>query len=101
MRRRFLTRVGLCVVAICITTLCRMGVSPWPMFYTCPAAVKIVTGSFHGMLRVYFPHQREYKIEDLMLEQDLGEPILQVATGRFMPYVDQRSSHDVLYTVSL
>ena len=52
-------------------------------------AAKIVTGSYHGMLRVYFPHQREYKIEDLMLEQDLGKPILQVAAGRFIPYVQR------------
>lgn len=53
-------------------------------------AAKIVTGSYHGMLRIYFPHQREYKIEDLMLEQDLGHPILQIECGKFLPYVENR-----------
>jgi Bardet-Biedl syndrome 9 protein len=48
-------------------------------------AVKIVVGSYNGMLRVFQPRQKEYNVQDLLLEQSLGEPILQVAIGRFAP----------------
>lgn len=48
-------------------------------------AVKIVVGSYNGMLRVFLPRQKEYNVQDLLLEQSLGEPILQVAVGRFSP----------------
>ncbi len=48
-------------------------------------AEKIVTGSFSGMLRIYFPRSRGYRIEDLMVEQSLGKPILQVEIGKFIP----------------
>lgn len=44
---------------------------------------KIVTGSLSGYLRIYYPRTAEYKIEDLMLEQQLGEPIIQVEVGNF------------------
>lgn len=47
--------------------------------------VKIVTGSLNGILRVYYPTQNEFKIEHLLLEEDLGQPILQVAIGYFIP----------------
>ena len=39
---------------------------------------KIVTGSLSGYLRIFHPKTSDYKIEDLMIEQQLGEPILQV-----------------------
>ena len=45
---------------------------------------KIVTGSLHGMLRVYFPRQNEYRIEDLVLEAQLDAPILQLLAGKFV-----------------
>lgn len=45
---------------------------------------KIVTGSFQGTLRMYNPKQREYKIEDLILEKNLDLPILQLGAGRFV-----------------
>jgi Bardet-Biedl syndrome 9 protein len=45
---------------------------------------KIITGSFSGLLRIYYPRQPEYRIEDLMIEQNLGMPILQVSAGRFI-----------------
>lgn len=48
-------------------------------------SIKIVTGSFQGMLRVHHPAQANYRIEDLLLEHDLGAPILQVSIGRFIP----------------
>ena len=38
------------------------------------------------MLRVFFPRQRDFKVEDLMFEEGLGAPILQLAIGRFLPY---------------
>eukprot|EP01052_Picozoa_sp_SAG31_P018331 SAG31_NODE_1295_length_8952_cov_8.332957_2_plen_291_part_00 len=44
---------------------------------------KVVVGSYAGMLRIYFPKQREFNIQDLIIEQSLGAPILQVAVGRF------------------
>jgi len=44
---------------------------------------KVVTGSFQGMLRIYNPRERDFKIEDLMLEQNLEEPILQLEAGLF------------------
>jgi Bardet-Biedl syndrome 9 protein len=45
---------------------------------------KIVTGSFQGMLRMYCPKQKEYKIEDLILEKNVEMPILQIAAGKFV-----------------
>mmetsp|Transcript_47987 Transcript_47987/g.121864 ORF Transcript_47987/g.121864 Transcript_47987/m.121864 type:complete len:863 (+) Transcript_47987:26-2614(+) len=45
---------------------------------------KIITGSHQGILRMYGPKQKEYKIEDLILEKNMEAPILQVAAGRFV-----------------
>ena len=39
---------------------------------------KIIVGSFEGKLRIMTPMPREFKIEDMLLEKDLGQPILQV-----------------------
>lgn len=47
--------------------------------------IKIVTGGLKGILRVHYPRQPNFRIEDLLLEQDLGAPILQVAIGQFIP----------------
>ena len=46
---------------------------------------KIITGSFQGFLRIFQPHKRDFSPEDLLLEQQLGAPVLQVAVGRFLP----------------
>eukprot|EP00727_Mastigamoeba_balamuthi_P004625 m51a1_g14160 putative protein pthb1 (588) ;mRNA; r:62345-66135 len=46
---------------------------------------KIVTGSFQGVLRVYRPTSREFQPPHLLLEQQLGSPILQIEAGRFIP----------------
>ncbi|OQR94210.1 hypothetical protein THRCLA_08223 [Thraustotheca clavata] len=48
--------------------------------------LKIVVGSLHGMLRVYYPTQAEFKIEHLLLEEQLEHPILQVEVGNFIPH---------------
>lgn len=60
-----------------------------PGFCVClrERAEKIVTGSFNGVLRVYYPRQRDYKIDDLMLEQSLDQPIIGLLAGRFTAYV--------------
>ena len=46
--------------------------------------VKIITGSFQGMLRIFYPRSKDYRIEDLMLEHMIGVPILQLEVGRFV-----------------
>lgn len=50
----------------------------------CRPAVKIVTGSLQGVLRVHQPHQAGCQIEDILLEAELGSSILQVAAGNFL-----------------
>jgi hypothetical protein len=50
------------------------------------AEEKIVVGSFEGKLRVYKPNRKRnnaYHVEDLIIEKDMGYPILQVAAGKF------------------
>ena len=49
------------------------------------AADKIVVGSLEGTLRIYHPAQAEFRIEDLVHEEDLGAPILQLCIGRLIP----------------
>jgi len=46
---------------------------------------KIVTGSFSGILRIYYPKASESNAADLLIESNLGHPILQVELGRFVP----------------
>ncbi len=52
-----------------------------------PAANKIAVGSLHGVLRIYDPSQAEFKIDHLLMEEQLEHPILQLEIGRFVPYV--------------
>ncbi|RLN50612.1 hypothetical protein BBJ29_002636 [Phytophthora kernoviae] len=47
--------------------------------------VKIVTGSLNGVLRVYCPTQSDFRIEHLLLEENLQRPILQLELGYFIP----------------
>jgi Bardet-Biedl syndrome 9 protein len=47
--------------------------------------VKIVTGSLSGMLRIFLPRSKECNPADQLLEQQLTQPILQLAVGRFAP----------------
>ena len=39
---------------------------------------KIVVGSFEGILRIFSPQARAFRTEDVLIEKDLGAPILQV-----------------------
>lgn len=56
-----------------------------PALLIVPPSVKIVTGSLQGHLRVYLPHGREPRPEDLLLEQELeGGAVLSLAAGRFV-----------------
>eukprot|EP01032_Pedospumella_encystans_P011289 gene11289-13134_t len=50
-----------------------------------PAAEKIAVGSLQGMLRIYAPTKPQFRVEDLILEESLGQPILQLLLGRFIP----------------
>eukprot|EP01006_Ploeotia_vitrea_P029213 TRINITY_DN61798_c0_g1_i1.p1 TRINITY_DN61798_c0_g1~~TRINITY_DN61798_c0_g1_i1.p1 ORF type:complete len:865 (-),score=120.59 TRINITY_DN61798_c0_g1_i1:1500-4094(-) len=46
---------------------------------------KIIVGSFSGILRVFYPKQKGFNADDLLLEQELEMPILQLAAGQFLP----------------
>jgi hypothetical protein len=58
----------------------------WLLIPLSTPAVKIVTGSLNGVLRVYCPMQSDFRIEHLLLEENLRRPILQLALGYFIPY---------------
>ena len=52
---------------------------------------KIVVGSFHGVLRVFHPRPEKtengwsgFNPKDVLVEQQLAQPILQVELGRFI-----------------
>lgn len=53
-----------------------------------PAMDKIVVGSLSGVLRIYSPTKPGYRIEDLVIEEDLGIPILQLLIGKLIPSTD-------------
>jgi hypothetical protein len=48
---------------------------------------KLITGSYQGFLRIYSPQSGEFKSEQLLYEQQLEAPILQIALGRFLTYL--------------
>jgi len=50
-----------------------------------PHSAKIASGSLNGLLRIYHPRQRDYKAEDLLLEQRLDHPVIQLVAGAFVP----------------
>ena len=60
-------------------------------------ASKIVVGSHAGILRVFAPSRREYAVEHLLLEHDLGLPIIGVEVGAFSSSRDGRTSVAVLH----
>jgi Bardet-Biedl syndrome 9 protein len=51
---------------------------------------KVVTGSLHGVLRIHKPTARDPTPDDLLLEQNLGAPVLGVAVGRFVAHAGMR-----------
>ena len=57
-----------------------------------PPVNKIIVGSFEGMLRIYSPGRaaegETTSAENLLLEANLGAPILQVEIGMFVPKSD-------------
>ena len=44
---------------------------------------KVVTGSLDGILRIFYPTHGNFDPADLLLEQQLDGPVLQLAIGRF------------------
>lgn len=52
----------------------------------CVAGV-IVCGSLQGILHVYKPMDRNFRVEDQVLERDMQQPILQISAGRFTGYL--------------
>ena len=48
-----------------------------------PSSDKVITGSFSGHLRIFAPSTPP-RVEDLLLETNLDDPILQVECGRFV-----------------
>lgn len=60
-------------------------------------SAKIAIGCFSGVLRVYRPSQREFRAEDLMLEQQLGAPILQIEVGIFSSHSPKEVQLAVLH----
>ena len=61
---------------------------------------KLATGSFAGVLRIYHPRESSFQVEDVLLEQALDAPILQLAAGKFLPD-SQRTSLAVLHPRAL
>lgn len=51
--------------------------------------MKIITGSLSGVLRIHKPTANGYKVEDELLETNLGEPILQIVVGNFVQQNDR------------
>lgn len=50
-----------------------------------PVANKIAVGSQQGIFRIYQPTKAQFRVEDLILEEALDAPILQLLLGQFIP----------------
>ncbi len=48
---------------------------------------KIVVGSFQGLIRIYSPHPPTCVPSHVILEKQLSMPVIQVALGHFVKYV--------------
>jgi Bardet-Biedl syndrome 9 protein len=46
---------------------------------------KIITGSFSGIIRIFKPHRSKYQAIDLLLEQQVDGPVIQIEIGKFIP----------------
>ena len=51
----------------------------------------VCAGSFEGLLRIYAPSANGFSPNDLLLEQQLGAPILQLELGRFLSDASSRA----------
>jgi Bardet-Biedl syndrome 9 protein len=63
------------------------------VFVWCVQAV----GTFNGMLRIYRPSGRDFKPQDLQLEQQMGAPILQLGIGYFSSHTSTEVQLAVLH----
>jgi len=66
-----------------------------------PPVDKILVGSFQGMLRMYFPSKAQYRVEDLVHEDSVKLPILQLCLGKFIPSSRDRIGVAILHPRSL
>lgn len=64
-------------------------------------ATKIAVGSLQGVLRVYYPTRPTYRIEDLIYEEQLEGPILQLLVGKFIPSSPKSNGIAVLHPKKL
>ncbi len=62
-------------------------------------AVKVATGSLSGFLRIFQVRHRDYRPEDLLLEQELEQAILQLELGRFSAWVCRALHSKSLYEI--
>lgn len=47
-------------------------------------ADKVIVGSFQGLIRIYTPHPPSFAASHVILEKQLGSPVLQVAASHFI-----------------
>lgn len=53
------------------------------MFYPVCAGM-VVVGSFQGFIRVYEPHPPVFSPGHVVLEKQLGHPVIQLGAGQFV-----------------
>lgn len=54
-----------------------------------PDQNKIIVGSFSGILRIFTPHRRDFRTEDMVFENNFEEPIVQIEKGFLQPLLTQ------------
>jgi hypothetical protein len=65
-------------------------------------AILTFKGSFEGFLRIYKPRsKRGFLANDMIIEKNLGIPILQVETGRFSARNPQEIALAILHSRKL
>ena len=62
---------------------------------------KIAVGSLRGMLRVYYPTKPSYRIEDLIFEEQMEAPVLQMLVGKFIPSSPRSNGIAILHPKKL
>ena len=62
-----------------------------------PESNKIVIGSHQGILRIFNPTRPKFRVDDLLLEESLQSPILQLCLGFLVPAVPDQIAIAVLH----
>lgn len=47
-------------------------------------ADKLVVGSFQGFVRIYEPHPPKFSADHVVIEKELGAPVIQLGAGQFV-----------------